>query len=590
MRWFTFLYFLVGCLFFFECRAQVQLQVVRVDSSALDMKIQTKFANVDLLKQYVSKLPGELLSKGYLSVSVDSFSVDSPSARIVLFLGQRYRWGNISVDSIYIPLAQELGLPLNGQRKKGGIDIDVDYRMKVIDYFGDNGYPFASVWYDSVQLNGNLLSGKLKIDKGSFYKFDSIAQPGSLRMQPGFIYRYLGLSPESPYQASKFSRIGQRLDEMPFAEQIQPWQLQMLGTGSVASIYLKPKRSNILNVLVGLMPASTQTPDNKLQITGDANILLRNSFRLGETIGVNWQQIQYQSPRLNLLYNQPYLFGTKAGIDFSFELFRKDTQFVNLQLRLGMPYEFSLTRSGKILFLYQNTNVTTVDTQFVIENRKLPDLAATAATSLGVEYASNTTNYRLNPRRGTEWNIFLLGGTKKITPSSEINELNDPETPGGNFSYLYDSLALNTYQIRLKLNAAKYFPLGRATVFKLGLQAGTYESGNYFRNELFQIGGFKLLRGFDEESIFARRYAVLTSELRLLSGKNAYFFGFLDAGYAGYKDIETQFDHTYFGSGLGMVLETKNSLINISWAVGKRNDLPLDFRQSKIHLGLINFF
>nr|MCU0404255.1 BamA/TamA family outer membrane protein [Chitinophagaceae bacterium] len=153
-----------------------------------------------------------------------------------------------------------------------------------------------------------------------------------------------------------------------------------------------------------------------------------------------------------------------------------------------------------------------------------------------------------------------------------------------------DSLALNTYQIRLKLNAAKYFPLGRATVFKLGLQAGTYESGNYFRNELFQIGGFKLLRGFDEESIFARRYAVLTSELRLLSGKNAYFFGFLDAGYAGYKDIETQFDHTYFGSGLGMVLETKNSLINISWAVGKRNDLPLDFRQSKIHLGLINFF
>ena len=590
MRGLYHFYFFMAVVASLQAAAQVQLQVVPVDSAAYGLKVQNRFPDLQALKAYLGRLPDELLSKGYLAASLDTITIDSPYAKIFVFLGPRYRWGSITVDPAYLPLAQEIGLPGNGRKKSNTHEVQDDYRMKVLDYFGDNGYPFVSVGFDSVHLNGNILSGRLVIDKGSFYKFDSIAQNGTLRMNDGFIYRYLGLSKSTPYQSSKFQKIGQRLDELPFAEQVQPWQLQMLGTGSVANIYLRPKRSNVLNVLLGLMPSSTQTPGNKLQVTGDANILLRNSFRSGETIGLTWQQIQYKSPRLNLLYNQPYLFGSKAGVDFFFELFRKDTQFVNLQVRLGMPYEFSLSKSGKILFQYQNTNVTTVDTEYVIQNRQLPDLAATAATSLGLEYIVNNTNYRLNPRRGSELNLFLVGGTKKITPGTEISDLKDPENPGGNFTFLYDSLELNTYQLRLKFGAASYFPIGKSTVLKIGLNAGTYESGNFFRNELFQIGGFKLLRGFDEESIFARRYAVVTSELRLLSGKNSYFFGFVDGGFAQYKDIEAQFDHLYIGSGLGLVLETKNSLINISWAIGKRNDLALDFRQSKIHLGLINFF
>jgi hemolysin activation/secretion protein len=67
-------------------------------------------------------------------------------------------------------------------------------------------------------------------------------------------------------------------------------------------------------------------------------------------------------------------------------------------------------------------------------------------------------------------------------------------------------------------------------------------------------------------------------------------FAFADAGWASYKDEEQTFSHTYFGTGLGLNLETKNSQVNLSWAVGKRNDLPFDLRQSKIHIGFVNYF
>ncbi len=582
--------FLVFCCRVLSGMSQITIEVYPKDSAALDFKAPGRFANKSAVSAYLKDLPSALLSKGFLSASLDSVFLDSPKTIIHLFMGARYKWQKISVEPEFLPLAQDIELP-GYNRKKGGLtDYGDDYREKVLAYFSERGYPFASVGFDSVQLNGHLLQGKLWIEKGAFYKIDSVAQNGPLRLNPKFINRYLGLSNGSPFQTSRLQKIGQRLDELAFAEQIQPWDFSMLGTGGVVNVYLKQRRSNIISALLGVMPASTQTPDNKVLITGDVNILLKNSFRSGETIGVNWQQIQYQSPRLDLVYQQPYLFGSKAGIDFMFELFKKDTQFVNMQVRLGMPYEFSLEKSGKVLFHYQQTNVTSVDTAYVIATRKLPDLAATSATSLGLEYHSNTTNYRLNPRKGNEFTLFMLGGTKSIKPSSDIQNLKDPANPEGNFSWLYDSLQQNTFQIRVRVLAAKYFSLGRSSVLKIGLNGATYESGNYFRNELYQIGGYRLLRGFDEESIFARRYGVITAEYRLLSGKNSFFFGFLDGGYAQYKDEQSQFEHSYIGTGIGMVLETKNSLINISWAVGKRNDQALDFRQSKIHLGLINFF
>ncbi|HEY8387625.1 MAG TPA: hypothetical protein VIK74_03425, partial [Parasegetibacter sp.] len=114
--------------------------------------------------------------------------------------------------------------------------------------------------------------------------------------------------------------------------------------------------------------------------------------------------------------------------------------------------------------------------------------------------------------------------------------------------------------------------------------------------ELFQIGGYKLLRGFDEESIFASRYGVLTAEYRYLTGPGSFLFGFADAGVSGNHGLFTETSalkvasHLYIGAGVGMALETRAGVFNLSFAAGKRNDLNFDIRQSKIHFGYVNYF
>ncbi len=326
MKW---IFVFIACLYCSVADGQKSyfIQYSPGDLSLKTLKLKTNFPNRETAIQYVGQLPRLLLAKGYLAASIDSARYDSARAFVTIFAGPVYRWGNVSVPSAYQAVISKIqnGAPLKGSVIPGN-QLAV-WQQAILDYFSSSGYPFASVGLDSVTLLGDSLFGKLSINSGSKYKIDSIHVIG-IKLKPSFIYPYLHLKKGMLYQQALLDKIDQRIGELPFADASQPWQLDMLGSGSVVNIYLKQRRSNIINALIGLAPASTQTPGNKLLLSGEANILLRNAFNSGETMGVNWQQIQYRSPRLNLVYQQPYLFNSQAGVDFAFELFKKDTQFV----------------------------------------------------------------------------------------------------------------------------------------------------------------------------------------------------------------------------------------------------------------------
>ena len=56
-----------------------------------------------------------------------------------------------------------------------------------------------------------------------------------------------------------------------------------------------------------------------------------------------------------------------------------------------------------------------------------------------------------------------------------------------------------------------------------------------------------------------------------------------------YQNIDLK--NTFLSTGLGMALETKLGLLNISYAIGKRDDVQFNLRgASKIHFGYVNYF
>jgi hemolysin activation/secretion protein len=119
---------------------------------------------------------------------------------------------------------------------------------------------------------------------------------------------------------------------------------------------------------------------------------------------------------------------------------------------------------------------------------------------------------------------------------------------------------------------------------------GWVQSPSLYRNELFQLGGYKLLRGFDEESIYASSYLVSTLEYRYLLGMNSYFFVFTDLGFTANNSSMGNTTNNFLGAGVGIAFETTAGFFNMSLAAGKRDDTKFNLRQTKIHLGYVNYF
>jgi hypothetical protein len=293
---------------------------------------------------------------------------------------------------------------------------------------------------------------------------------------------------------------------------------------------------------------------------------------------------------LQLGYQQPFLFGSPIGVDFNFDGLKKDSSFLNINLQLGIQYAFGGNRSAKIFYQQFVSNLLTVDTIAVRNSKSLPDQIDQTTSNIGLEYEWFNTDYRFNPRKGFDVKLSGSAGIRKIRPNNNITSLKDPFNPAFNYQSLYDSVGTRAYTFRLKASVARYFKTGKQTTFKTAVNAGVVQSPRIFRNELYQVGGFRLLRGFDEESIFASAYAILTTEYRVLLGLNSYLYAFADGGLVRNNSQFANSSNQLLGGGFGLAFETKAGIFNIAFAAGKRNDLPFNLRESKIHFGYVNFF
>jgi len=561
-------------------------------SQIQQFNFKTIFDRRESAETYINKLPQMLLSRGFPTASVDSVLYDSTIAKVKLYIGAKYQWAQISTDSIepYI-------LENTGWSEKQFENKDIDFprmrlqEQKIIEYFQNSGYPFAAVSLKNIEIKDDKINAELQVTKGPLYHIDSIRVYGKVKIKNLFLQHYLGIYKGSVYNNQKLQQISKLIRDLPFLQEQQAWDVSMLGTGATLNLYLEPKRSSQVNVLIGFVPGNTIT--GKAQITADVHLDLKNSLANGESILLNWQQLQPQSPRLNLGFSKPYVFNSNFGIDFSFNLLKRDSSYLQFNGIFGLQYMISSNKTFKVFYENESDFLLAggIDTNQIIYSKQLPANIDVSSGNVGIGYHFVNTNYRLNPRKGNELDITASGGIKKTSKNNDVVNLKDPLNPNFDFNSLYDSIKLKTYRFKVVATAAHYFPLGKMSTFKATANIGFLESPQNFQNELFRIGGYKILRGFDDESIYANQYAVFSGEYRYLLGTNSYFFGFSDLGFTKTKFNAVQYSNSFISGGIGLEFETKFGLLNLSYAVGKRNDVNFDIRNSsKIHFGYINYF
>lgn len=537
----------------------------------------------------LKELLGKLYQKGYLEASYDSFHRDSANLTAFLFVGHQWEWANLSNGNVDDVLLDRIGFR---ERVYDGKPFSISQLNKltneILTYCEDNGYPFAAVRLDSIKAENQQISAKIFLTKNKVITIDSIIVKGDARISNRYLGNYLGLRLPSIYREDVIKKISTRLKELPFLSEEKPAQLLFSGDKASIILYLKKKNASNFDFVLGVLPNSAST--GKLLITGDGRLNLNNPFGKGESLNFKFSQLQSRTTQVLLKGAYPYLFNLPFGIDGEFDLYKNDTLYLEVKEQLGFQFLFTGVNYLKIFFRNTSNSVLSLDTATVIQSKQLPAYLNLEAKFYGFECRFEKLDYRINPQKGSAVFFNAEAGNRNVKEDARIVELKDPSDPSFDFSALYDSVETKETQFRFNGNLDKYWAVSRRSSFKTSYNGAAIASRSIFQNELYHIGGFHLLRGFDEQSIFVSQYHIVTVEYHYLLSQNSFAYLFFDGAYVENKAVVPATHDTPMGFGAGFNFETKAGIFGVSYALGRQQDNPIEFRSAKIHFGYVNYF
>lgn len=577
----TLLYIII-CFLFLEGTAQkvnYTLKIVKQDSSQttpLKKTYQKFFSDTTILKNELSKLLSEFHHKGYLSASFDSILSDSLDITAYLFTGKRFYWKSINfspnIDESFLRRSKIKNKLF--EHKIINPDKISRYKEKLLNEYENNGYPFASIKLHNTEFDSTGAQSELTVTKNDLYTIDSIYIKGDAKISPHYIKTHIGINNNDLYNEEKIKNISLRIRELPFLEEIKPFEINFKEKNADIYLYLKNKKANQFNGILGFLPNNKTT--GKLLLTGEVNLFLQNSFGKGEIINFDWQKLETESQELNIKASYPYLFFKTIGIDGRFSLLKKDTTYLTTNPYISL--NFILERNDYVKVFFESRNSSLISTSHLQNLSTLPQYADVKTILYGAGYNINKLDYIHNPKKGYSAYLDIAFGQKTVLKNSNI-----PED-------LYKDLDSKTMQNEINFKGSFYIPIHENFVVKIQNTTGHINNSSLFQNELFKLGGLKTIRGFDEKSIFASTYTIFTGELRFILEQSSSLYAFWDGAYYE-KDIINEFITDYpFGFGVGLDFETKAGIFTINYALGKQFDNPIEIRSAKIHFGYINRF
>lgn len=544
--------------------------------------IPKRFEDSAAVVSHLSDWLGDQRAKAYWEASVDTlFMATANTFRAKLHSGPQYTWSDL-LPPVTSPYPTRL-LKKSGYRprryqagRRFAPEQWTALRDSLLVNAADAGYPFAAVALDSITWESpGALSARIGYQPGALVRIGEVRIPDGVKIRPVFLQRYLGLRTGEVYRGSRVRRINQRLQQLPYVSVKGSPKITFLDSLAFFDLPLERRAASRFDFVIGVLPQGS--PDGKLLITGELNGELYNGFGQGERIAARFEQLQPQTQELAVALEYPFLFNLPFGFEGELDLYRRDSSFLNLNWRLAATY----LREGndRFSFFWENRRTIVPGQQRQEPGQStlnLPDTLGVSRSFFGLQARRIRTDRRFAPRSGYAFDLSTAAGFRKLLDVAPS-----------------DSLSINGTQLKVTGSLETYFDPLPGTVFYLGLHgAGLFSGDGVLPNEQFRLGGARLLRGFNEQSVFARDYLITTVELRLLLGGNAFLYTFLDAGRVNRRNTaqpDLAIDYPV-GFGVGVNFDTRAGVFGLSLALGRSNDIQLDLGEPKVHLGYVSVF
>lgn len=423
------------------------------------------------------KLRQFYLTKGYADFRIVSAVAElTPDKRdfiltYVVEEGQRYKFGDVKVDSQLRDFDGERlasGLPM----KKGDwynaktVEDTID---RLNEMLGTFGYAFADVRPDYDRNKDELTMGlSFTIAEAPRVYVEKIEVNGNTLTQDKVVRREFRLAEGDAFNSLQVKRSTNRINSLGYFQ--EKFEVEQKPGSAPDRIVLE---ANVEEKPTGELQLSAGYSSlEKLIFQG--SIQQRNFRGRGQTIGLSLSYSQY-SKSAEVSFTEPYVFDKNVSMGMS--IYRRDYNNFNyvgssrntiyrnattgLQIRAGVPltefttaiasYTFNMDNVtvDKSSYFSDRLNPPALECDPILAGRYLCDaLGKRTSSILGLSLVYDTLDNRMRPTKGTA-----------ISVSSDVAGL------GGSVKYA-----------RLRLNAAKYFPVGKGFIFSLRGEAGAIAS------------------------------------------------------------------------------------------------------------------
>lgn len=497
----------------------------------------------------------------------------------------------ISPGRIYYYLLDYSALPSEHLKEialKEGVLLRVSSVKKNISEwtvnFQNQGYYFAKVYLDSIQVIDSVIHSKLKAELGARFYIDSIRFKSREAASDKFIRKLVSLKKNEVYSPMALKASLEKLNYFPFLLLASDPKVSFYRQSATIEIDIKELKQSRIDAVLGVLPSSAS--DQKLKLNGTANAVLINQFKMGESISFNFQSLQNNSQQLKTELQIPYIFNFPFNTGFKFHLYRRDSLFLdsngefNLSVFSGNRSEFKLSVGSWA------SSLISPDLHQIVKSKQLPGALDIRQNFTTISLSKNVLPYKAFRRRGYNLSFFLSAIRRKIVPNAQIVALKSQEDPTFSFKSLYTSFNKPRAAFESGITFEYQVPLGRYGMFYQHARSYMKASTTTLRlNEFYRIGGFYSLRGFDEESIFTTRYTLVKSEYRLLTGTSNYLFIHSDGALAKVYSTEVFKNTAFVSMGAGLAINTPMGLLSIATSIGNRLPEGFNWRAFKVHIG-----
>jgi len=515
--------------------------------------------------RYIARLQKTAVEKGYLLASTDSIRFTKNEAHVYFYLGDRFQTAALTLP------ASEIDFVRNKTHFKEKFLTQLPFTPREITTaltsihkaYINNGYPFAKISLETVEIDASNLKAQVVINKGAFYSWQDIHVKGDTAVGQKYLSSLLGISIGDPFNEQLLHNISASIERIPFLKEMKPHEILFTKAGCELYLYVESVAISSFNGVVGLQPDPIS---QRLTLTGELNLKLLNVLKRGELLNMKWQSIRDQTQSLTSRLNYPFLFGTSFGLDGTFDLYKRDTSFLELNGTAGVQYFLNKGNFIKAYYQALSSNVLSGGAN----NTLFSKLGSSQSNNYGLAFISNRVDYVPNPTRGVHFEVSSSVGSRNARAN--------------------DTLPLiKSTTFRGDLEIEWFIPLYKRHVLRIANGTQFYVADEIFQNEVYRFGGLTAQRGFNEDELLATTRTTSTLEYRFLLDRNSHVFAFYDITWYE-NNAGGYYNDTPYGFGLGFSFRTNLGVFSISYALGKQFNQEIQFSTSKVHFGYIAYF